>query len=284
MNKVIARACLQRGFSLLAAGTPVALLAGLAGCGTKVAVVVDGQVHPIHRYSFSGFGTTAVDSIGSADGQIVGAELTGQGSLTLAGGTGAEAQYVTLPHGLLRELRDATFEAWVTWAPSSAESAPWQRIFDFGEGATGIEGEQASGVDAQSYLFLTPLTVPRMASEVPYMRAALQVPHNPQSVTLETVVNTDPMGTGVQTHVGVVIDSSSHRMSLFVQGQIVGEVTLTEDDPLSYVYDINDWLGRSQFAADTGFVGTFNEFRIYSTALTASEIRVSYDSGPDVIW
>jgi hypothetical protein len=49
------------------------------------------------------------------------------------------------------------------------------------------------------------------------------------------------------------------------------------------VYDINDWLGRSQFPADDGFTGTFLEFRIYAVALTAAQIRASHDAGPDVI-
>jgi hypothetical protein len=264
----------------------VALLL-LAACGPKVVVAVDAQARPIHRYSFNGSGTTAVDSIGTADGQVVGAELTGQGTLTLAGGPGDQTQYVALPHGLLRELHDATFEAWVNWTgPTSSAGAPtpWQRIFDFGEGATGVAGEQATGTAAQSYLFLTPQSDPRTSTEVPHLRVAYQVPHDPQSVTLETVINADPLRTGVDTHVGVVVDSANHRMSLYVEGEIVGAVTLTQDDPLSYVYDINDWLGRSQFAADPGFAGKLIEFRIYSMALSASEMHVSYDSGPDVVW
>ena len=52
---------------------------------------------------------------------------------------------------------------------------------------------------------------------------------------------------------------------------------------MSYVYDVNDWLGRSQFAADEGFTGSFLEFRIYSVALTAAQIQASYDAGPDVV-
>jgi hypothetical protein len=87
----------------------------------------------------------------------------------------------------------------------------------------------------------------------------------------------------VDTHVGVVIDSRAHRMSLFVNGAIVGATDLMQDDPLRYVYDVNDWLGRSQFSADDGFTGTFLEFRIYSVALTAEQIHASYDAGPDLV-
>jgi hypothetical protein len=186
----------------------------------------------------------------------------------------------------LHGLQDATFEAWINWAGSAARDGTktaWQRIFDFGEGTTGVEGEQASGADARSYLFLTPQSQPRTATEVPSTRVAYQVPHDPQSVSLETVVNTTPLSIDVDTHVGVVIDSGAHMMSLFVNGAVVGSTALAQDDPLSYVYDINDWLGRSQFPADDGFTGTFLEFRIYSVALSAAQIRASYDAGPDAI-
>jgi hypothetical protein len=275
------------------AGAATACIVLLAACSPNVLVGIDscspGTVECsglVHRYSFDGVGTTALDSIGTAHGSVVNAALTGQGTLTLVGATGGEAQYVVLPHGLLRELHDATVEAWINWAGSAAHDGtrtPWQRIFDFGEGTSGIAGEQASGGDALSYLFLTPQTERRTATEDLATRVAYQVPHNPQSVSLETVVNTSPLPIDVDTHVGVVIDSRAHRMSLFVNGAIVGAAVLTQDDPLSYVYDINDWLGRSQFPADDGFTGSFLEFRIYSVALTAAQIQASYHAGPDVI-
>src|SRR5436305_9318600 len=184
------------------AGNATAGIVLLASCSPNVLVAVDpcspdGGECPglVHRYSFDGVGTTVLDAIGTANGTVVGASLTGQGTLTLVGLTGDQAQYVDLPHGLLRELHDATFEAWINWAGSAAHDGtrtPWQRIFDFGEGTTGIEGEQASGGDALSYLFLTPQTERRTPSEDISTRVAYQVPHNPQSVSLETIANTSP--------------------------------------------------------------------------------------------
>jgi len=276
-------------------GTRGAFTAGillLASCSPNVLVAIS-PCPPsasdcpglVHRYSFDGVGTTARDSVGAADGTIVGASLSGQGTLALVGAKGDQAQYVVLPHRLLRDLHDATFEAWINWAGSSARDGtrtPWQRIFDFGEGTTGVEGAQASGSDARSYLFLTPQTERRTPTEDLSTRIAYQVPHDPQSVSLETVVNTSPLPINADTHVGAVVDSRAHRLSLFVNGAIVGSTALTQNDPLSYVYDINDWLGRSQFPADDGFTGTFLEFRIYSVPLSAAQLQASYASGPDV--
>jgi hypothetical protein len=263
----------------------IAAVVALGACSPKVLVVVVGQDRPIHRYSFDGTGTTVLDSIGTAHGTVVGAQLDGQGTLTLAGGSGDQAPYVDLPHGLLHEVTDATFEAWVNWAgpiASDGTQTPWQRIFDFGEGSTGVEGEQApGGVNALSYLFLTPETAPRSAAEVPGTRVAYQVPHDPQAVSLEIVADTSPLPIGADTHVAVVVDAVGHVMSLYVNGAIASSVDLPADDPLSYVYDVNDWLGRSQFAPDAGFSGTFLEFRIYATALTPTQVEDSYTAGPD---
>jgi len=258
----------------------------LASCSPQKLVAVDAQVRAIHRYSFDGAGTGVFDSIGTADGKVVGTQLAGQG-LMLAGGTGDQAQYVVLPARRLGELHDATFEAWVNWAGPviNGTPAPWQRIFDFGEGSTGVAGEQAAaGVPARSYLFLTPQTDPRTSSEVPSTRVAFQVPHDPQAVGLETVVNARPLPIGVPTHVAVVVDAFHSRMSLFMDGAIVGATDLAQEDPLSYVYDVNDWLGRSQFPQDVGFSGTFIEFRIYAAALTPVQMQVSYEAGPNAVW
>src|SRR5438105_1544898 len=78
-------------------GVAVAVVLALSSCSPQTLVPVDAQARPIHRYSFGGVGTNVVDSVGTADGRVVGAQLTGQGGLTLAGGTGDQAQYVVLP-------------------------------------------------------------------------------------------------------------------------------------------------------------------------------------------
>jgi hypothetical protein len=260
-------------------------LAVLTSCSSQTLVAV-GDDRPVHRYSFEGTGTTAVDSIGGADGAIIGAQLSGNGTLVLPGGFGDQSKYVALPPALVSGLVDATFEAWVNWAGPAGDGSktPWQRIFDFGEGSTGIAGEQAApGVPARSYLFLTAQSVPRSASEVPSTRVTLQVPHSPQAVTYETFVDASPLPIGVDSHVGVVIDAKNHQMSLFVNGNVVGSTVLMPDNPLGEITDINDWLGRSQFPQDNGFTGTYIEFRIYAVALTPAEIRTSYESGPRAV-
>jgi hypothetical protein len=248
----------------------------------------------IHRYSFEGFGTNAIDSVGgpSGNGQIINSSLTGGGAIVLAGGR--SGQYVELPRFLLRNLTSVTFEAWVNWngyLDTTGNPMRWQRIFDFGQGLTGIAGEQApSGTTATSYLFLTPRTEPRTAAEVRdgrvQLRVAYQRPNSPQSVDFETQAHhTVALPSGVECHVAVVVDDATHTMSLFLNGS---RVAVSPPDmqnvDLRYIYDVNNWLGRSQFSVDDGFAGSISEFRIYAIALAPTQVKASYDAGKDAVF
>jgi concanavalin A-like lectin/glucanase superfamily protein len=247
----------------------------------------------IHRYRFEGSGTDAIDSVGgpSGNGRIINTSLNGGGAVVLAGGR--SGQYVELPRFLLHDLTSVTFEAWVTWngyLDTGGNALRWQRIFDFGQGLSSVPGEQAPpGTTATSYLFLTPRTEPRTAAEVRdgrvQLRVAYQRPNSPQSVDLETQAHhTVALPSGVECHVAVTVDDQTHSMALFLNGN---RVAVSPPDmqnvDLRYVYDVNNWLGRSQFAVDDGFAGSISEFRIYAIALTSDQIKASYDAGKDAI-
>ena len=63
----------------------------LAECARRNRLLLTGYgrvLGLVHRYRFDGVGTTVLDSIGTAHGTVVGAALTGQGTLTLVGATG----------------------------------------------------------------------------------------------------------------------------------------------------------------------------------------------------
>jgi len=44
---------------------------------------------------------------------------------------------------------------------------------------------------------------------------------------------------------------------------------------------MQNWLGRSSFAADPGLTGAIDELRVYDHALGAAEIVAAYEAGPD---
>jgi len=217
----------------------------------------------VHRYSFDGSGTVVTDSVGAADGTVMHAQLSGTGALALAGGT--SDQYVDLPNGIIHQLENATFEAWITWAGG----AGWQRIFDFGN-SDGLENAQGMGVTT---LHLTPQGTSPKLLLAGFKRAD-------QLSSAETLaVSSQALAMGAMVQVAVVIDDTHDQMLLYQNGALEGLVAFR--DSLSMLTDVNNWLGRSQYTADPEFGGTFLEFRIYSAALSQEQIQASYAAGSD---
>lgn len=214
----------------------------------------------LHRYSFDGSGMVAMDSKGAAHGALIATQLSGEGLLRLDQ-TGPN-QYVDLPNRLISGLTDATFEVWLTWAGG----ADWQRIFDFGDSTSMIEDERSSG---RSYLFLAP------HGNGDFVRAVYKNP-----MLREVIIDARPALTvGAPTCLAIVFDDTNNLMRLFRDGAKIGEVEL--DSKLSQIHDVNDWIGRSQFAADAPLSGVIDEFRVYDAALSEAEILKSFSSGPD---
>lgn len=77
----------------------------------------------------------------------------------------------------------------------------------------------------------------------------------------------------------MVIDVSAQSMAIYQDGSPIANCALAH--PLSAIDDVNNWLGHSNYVADVDLSGTFDEFRIYSAALTASELNASFVAGPD---
>src|SRR5689334_13069117 len=75
----------------------------------------------VHQYSFA---SDVHDSVGGADGALIGNATLTSGAAVL---DGSVHDYVDLPNDLVLSLTSASIETWVTW-----DGGPvWQRIFDF---------------------------------------------------------------------------------------------------------------------------------------------------------
>jgi hypothetical protein len=240
---------------------------GLCGCGIAEERCGALKAALIHRYAFDGAGAVALDDVGGAHGAIWNTELSGLGQLYLDRASELE-QYVELPNGIISALESATFEAWVDWAPPPPEPKPfWERIFDFGVSTAG-EGKRESG---QSYLFLAP----GQAGTTPKVpRTAFRDFATDGELLID---GTDEFPLNTAFNVAVVVDAQAHELRLYFNAQEQGRIPFNE--PLSAIEDVNNWLGRSQFAVDTRFGGSFLEFRIYAKALTPPELAESLAFG-----
>jgi Concanavalin A-like lectin/glucanases superfamily len=236
---------------------------GKCGCGVPDVDSVNGascvplQDSLIHRYSFE---ADANDSVGTAHGQLMGGASVTGGALNLAGGT--SGQYLNLPNALISTLTNATIEAYVTW--TGAAGGDWQRVFDFGSSDM---VEDTAGAGAK-YLFLSART----------FRACYT------SATPKAEIFTDSSTPFPATaaQVAVVVNAASKSLSLYLDGNSVGSTPLSL--PLSAIDDVNNWLGRSQYASDEYFGGKISEFRIYSAALTGPELKTSKKMGENTTY
>jgi len=237
---------------------------GKCGCGSPDTDNINGasciplQNSLLHRYSFE---VDAKDSVGSAHGTLMGGATISGGALTLAGAD--SGQFLDLPNGLVSPLASVTIEAFVTWTGSAG--GDWQRVFDFGSSSM-AEGTPGTGA---KYLFLSARK----------LRACYTSATPPNEIFTDS--NTDLSATATQ--LAVVVDGTAHTLTLFMDGDATGgAVPLSL--PLSAINDVNNWLGRSQFAPDDFFAGKISEFRIYDVALTGPQLKTSKKMGENTTY
>lgn len=237
-------------------------LPGAAGAAGEAPVCTANDVAPagslLHRYSFSGTGLTATDSVGTQNGTIEpGATLDGNGLLVLDGSSG----YVDLPNKLISVLTDVTL---VTWAKFLG-GAGYERIFDFGVGV----GENDTSGQGVSYVAVAPYGG----------TSRLLMLARKDAASPEVQIPSDADINDQQEHQVALVFASMSRAELYLDGKLLGRTAITFS--LSDIVDVNDWLGRSQWVNDHYFNGSIDEFRIYGQALTPCAIQALDAAGPD---
>ncbi|KHK49129.1 membrane protein [Ralstonia sp. A12] len=190
-------------------------------------------------------GTTAADSSANGHtGTLKGGAARAAGHAGNAVSLNGAGAYVALPSNLMVNLSDFTISAWVLWNASQT----WARIFDFGAG-TG------------RYLTLMPCN----GAGVMEFATTVNGPHGTQGVT-----GASALPVGQWTHVAVTLSGTT--ATLYVNGRAVNANTEMFLAPFRLGSTNQNWLGRSQFAADPTFNGRIDEFRIHRGALTAAQV------------
>jgi len=200
----------------------------------------------IHRYSFAETGgATTADSVGGPvwNGTLPnGGAFSGSGQLTLSG---SASQYVSLPAGVVSGLTNLTVMAWVN--PTTV--ATGSRLFDFGNNATTTLYLNAQNPASTDLYF--GITTSGYASEQP-------------------IWGNSPLSTGAWHQVALTLNGSNGV--LYLDGQMIGATNNLTLNPLILGPTTYNYLGKSQQATDPYFDGQFQEFRIYNTALTPTEV------------
>ena len=153
-------------------------------------------------------------------------------------------QYVDLPTAALGGASAVTLSAWVK--PTHADN--WARVFDFGN-------------DTTKYLYLAA----RNGSGVPRFAITANGAGAEQGLN-----GTAALPLNQWSHLAVTISGTTG--TLYVNGTAVATNTSMSLNPAALGTLAHHWLGRSHYSGDPVFAGAFDEFNIWSRALTAAEI------------
>jgi hypothetical protein len=170
--------------------------------------------------------------------------LPGHGQALVLNGTNA---YVDLPIGsVINSLSDMTISMYANFAGTAGD---WQRIFDFGSGTT-------------AYMFLCPRTT---------ASGSIRFAIRSATIGEQLLDSSSALPTGWH-HVAVVIDSATMTMRLQVDGVVVASGATTVL-PKDLGNTTQNWLGKSQYEADSYYGGMIDDFRIYNRVLSEGEVR-----------
>jgi hypothetical protein len=253
-------------------------------CGLAFACCAAADATLVHRYSFT---SDVSDSVGGANGTVVDpgtpTAVFGGGVLDVSANTGqgsngiTEDAYVNLPNGIVTAAANGgvpgqlTIETWAR----SATNRNWAALFSSGT-SNGGEDQSPAG-NAADYIQIIPQNG---------ANGRIRTTTHAANVGAEGFVDfSAAMSTTQTTHVVSVYDQSGGlpgTVTLYVDGALVGSAPIATGLNVGAMPDNNNWMGRSQWN-DPVFDGSYDELRIYDTALDAAAVATNFQLGPNVI-
>jgi uncharacterized repeat protein (TIGR03806 family) len=258
---------------------------------------------PALRWSFNNAASPAADGLAFLDatgretatlrgqgGSLDGARLVLPGTTTGNQSAATISAYLDFSNGFVSTRPSMTLEAWVT--PLSSKN--WQRLWDFGNcsitsgaGASNgeiIDGPAAPGVSqAADNLFLSLNLGGVLGSHRLGGRWNLgDEIRNDADLAALTVAGTEyHFAMSVADGAGSS-GSSGSLVKWYRDGQLIGSIDLPWR--MTDLEDVNNWIGRSNWSADSNSHIALNELRLHDHALNVREIAASRDAGPDAAY
>ncbi|HXA45677.1 MAG TPA: LamG-like jellyroll fold domain-containing protein, partial [Candidatus Angelobacter sp.] len=220
-----------------------------------------------HRYSFNG---NANDSVGGANGTLVGNVYLTNNMLDLPGGGNSAnpSGYVSLPNGIVTSDPSISVEAWLT----DNAGSQWAEAWCFGDSAAGQGNPPTSGT---AYISLIP------HSGGGDFRAAFNLTGSDE---IDVVDSAGAMPLNTEEYAVVTYDAASTTARLYLNGvQMATASVPTNLAPSNYGDTYNNWFGRDEFGGDPMFSGTLDEVRIWNGAVSPLYVSLSALAGPNVV-
>jgi hypothetical protein len=220
------------------------------------ASVDPGTANLVHSYTFED--GTANDSVGTANGTLVGDATISNGSLVLDG----EDDWMEMPGDViaLNTYSELTIEAWFTSVDGG--NTGYHMLAAFGE-----EGTGDSSTAGYRYLFITPARGDNVSRAAIQTRSMDDSPNNE-----ETGVNAPTEHDDGQIHQFVcTVDATS--IAFYIDGEQIGVATLFAGNEIAGIGQAAAYLGKGVYSVDPEWAGSIHEFNIYNRALTSSEVR-----------
>lgn len=253
---------------------------------------------PVNRWSFNNpsgaaaSGTTFTDSIGSAVATLRGTGATFTGSaVSLPGTTNgnqtatAISAYLDLPNGLISSKPNLSVEAWATPLSSKTD----QRLFDFGRstlttGPGAATGENVDTTTAPGAFNGFDNLVLSLNSGATFGKNRLEGEYNDAGPLLIETDLSSLTTAGTEYHYVITVENNAGLSGtggclarFYRNGALVSVLHLNFH--LNQLADVNNWIGRSNYAADMNANVAINELRFYNYALSPAEITASYQAG-----
>jgi glucose/arabinose dehydrogenase len=215
----------------------------------------------LHRWSFNG---DANDSVGGANATLNGTASIANNQLQLPGG-GPLANFAFVDIGsTLSTNASLTVEEWMTINTLTTWSKTW--MFGYNDPA---------GEPTLSYINFTPQTGP-----------------GPPKVDFDTGITgemntlggTDPapLVTAHEYHVVVTYDALNNLMSMYLDGVFADSASMGGYNITQLGFNTGRF-GCGYYFGDPDFNGSINELRIYSGALSASDVANDFAAGPNTL-
>ncbi|MBN2592009.1 MAG: laminin G domain-containing protein, partial [Sedimentisphaerales bacterium] len=214
-------------------------------------------IKPVHSYTFED--GTGNDSVGDADGVLVGDAAIVDGSLVVDG----DGDWMEMPGDVIaiNTYSEMTLELWSTQSVDN----PFSMTASFG-------GTWDNGM-GKDYIFIATGRGDQMNRG-----AIANTPDEVNPWEDEVGVSSPELNDGIEHH--YVLTITAEELAYYVDGVLIGTAPMGDTTTISGVSNDFVFLGKGIYSVDPTMNCSVNEFNIYDVALSTEQIAASFAEGP----